>query len=266
MKYFIKLLQHPLLKILVSPLGYVGFGLVSGMGMTTQINWFSIGLLYSIVTSTHLIEHFFFVRHSRKNQNVTPTAFLIICEVVLMASSLIFFMQQHWIINLLLSLHLIFIHLQYNPYKMTGTFYHFLLSVFFHGFILNSIAVYTQLNGITSAILYAFIPVVIWIAGTQLATMNLRLRLTGDRIPRWLKSSRILSGILSIVAVAMGVYYSLPTSSYFLVQIIFILISGLMILPMFVPTNRDTQSQNKINYYSTVTLLFSVLYGLSYVF
>lgn len=266
MKYFIKLLQHPLLKILLSPLGYVGFGLVVGMGMTTQIKWLSIGLLYLIVTTAHLIEHFFFIKHSRKNQNVAPIALLLVCEVVLITSSIIFFMQQHWIINLLLSLYLIFIHVQYNPYKMTGTFYHFLLSVFFHGFILNSVAVYTQLNGITSSILYAFIPVVIWIVGTQLATMNLRLRLTGERIPRWLKSSRILSGILSVVAVALGVYYSLPTSSYFLVQLVFIFISGLTILPMFVPTDRDTQSQNKINYYSTVTLLFSVLYGLSFIF
>lgn len=266
MKQFIKLLQHPLLKIVLSPLGYVAFGLIAGMGLTLQIKWPSIGLLYLIVTSSHLIEHYFFIKHSKKRQDLAPTALLYICEVILIASSVVFFLQQHWIINLLLSLYIIFIHVQYVPYKITGTFYHFLLTVFFHGFILNSIAVYTQINGITLSILYAFIPIVIWMIGTQLETMQLRHRLTRERPSKWLKISRVISSISSIIAVGAGVYFSLPSSTYFLVQLLFIFVSGLIILPMFVPTEREKQIQNKINYYNAATLIFSLLYGLSFIF
>lgn len=266
MKQLIKLLQHPLIKIIVFPFSFISFGLITGITMTSEIQWLNIGLLYLIVTMAHLIEHFFFIKYSRKQSNAAPAALLYFCEVIMLASAVMFFLQQHLIINILLSMYLIFIHLQWFPYNMTGTFYHYLLNVFFHGFILNVIAFYTQTNGITSPILYAIVPVVLFNLGSQLELTRLKQLLAKANISVWLKSSVVISFIFALIAIVLGVYYSIPSSSYYLVQITFILFSLLSILPTLVITNQIEQAQNKINYYSSITLIFTVLYALSYIF
>lgn len=266
MKQFIKLLQHPLLKILLSPLAFIGFGLITGLTMTSQPQWLNIVLLYLIVAMAHLIDHFFFLKYSRKRDDATPMVLLYLCEVVMVISAVIFFMQQHMIISLLLTMYLIFIHLQWFPYKMTGTFYHYLLNVFFHSFILNVIAFYTQTNGITPEILIALIPVVLFVAGNQLETTRLKQLLGKAKIAFWLKGSTILSVIFSFIALGLAVYFCLPSSTFYMVQSIFFLITTVSILPTLVVTKQAKQAQNKINYYSSISLIFSILYGLSYVF
>lgn len=266
MKQFIKLLQHPLLKILVSPLAFIGFGLITGLTMTSQTQWLNIVLLYLIVAMAHLIDHFFFLKYSRKREDATPMVLLYLCEAVMVVSAVIFFMQQHMIISLLMTMYLIFIHLQWFPYKMIGTFYHYLLNVFFHSFILNVIAFYTQTNGITPEILIALVPVVLFIAGNQLETTRLKQLLGKAKIAFWLKGSTILSVILSLLALVLAFYLSIPSSTYYVVQIIFLLITIVTLLPTLVVTKQIKQAQNKINYYSSISLIFNILYGLSYIF
>lgn len=266
MKQFIKFLQHPLLKILASPLAYIGFGLITGVTMTSQVQWLNIVLLYLIVASAHLIDHFFFLKYSQKKADATPMFLLFFCEAIIIISSVVFLMQQHLIISLLLIMYLVFIHLQWFPYKMTGTFYHYLLNVFFHAFILNVIAFYTQTNGITPSLLIALIPVVLFVAGNQLETTRLKQLLGKAKIAFWLKGSTILSVIFSFIALGLAVYFSLPSSTFYIVQCIFFLITAVSILPTLVVTKQAKQAQNKINYYSSISLIFSILYGLSYVF
>lgn len=266
MKQFIKFLQHPLLKILVSPLAFIGFGSITGLTMTTQTQWLNIVLLYLIVAMAHLIDHFFFLKYSLKRDDATPLVLLYLCEAVMVISAVVFFMQQHLIISLLLAMYLVFIHLQWFPYKMTGTFYHYLLNVFFHSFILNVIAFYTQTNGITPEILMALIPVVLFVAGNQLETTRLKQLLTKIKSAFWLKGSTVLSVIFSFIALGLAFYFSLPSSSFYTVQIIFLLVTTVTILPTLVVTKKAKQAQNKINYYSSISLIFSVLYGLSYIF
>ena len=266
MKQFIKFLQHPLLKILASPLAYIGFGLITGVAMTSQIQWLNIVLLYLIVASAHLIDHFFFLKYSQKRSNATPMFLLIFCEAIMIISSVVFFMQQHLIISLLLLMYLIFIHLQWFPYKMTGTFYHYLLNVFFHAFILNVIAFYTQTNGITPSILIALIPVVLFVAGNQLEITRLKQLIVGAKISFWLKASTIFSVIFSFIALGVAFYLALPSSTFYIVQIILVFITTVSILPTLVATKQSQQAQNKINYYSSISLIFSILYGLSYIF
>lgn len=266
MTQFVKILQHPLLKILVSPLAFIGFGLITGLSMTSQIQWLNISLLYLIVAMAHLIDHFFFLKYSRQKADATPMILLYICEAIMIASVLVFFMQQHLIISVLLAMYLVFIHLQWFPYNMTGTFYHYLLNVFFHSFILNVIAFYTQTNGITPAILIALIPVVLFVAGNQLEITRLKQLLAEVNSSFWLKASTILSVVLSFIAVGLAFYFSLPSGSFYLVQILFLLVTVVSILPTLVVTKHAKQAQNKINYYSSISLIFSLLYGLSYIF
>lgn len=266
MKHFIKLLQHPLLKILLSPLAYIGFGLITGLTMTSQTQWLNIVLLYLIVAMAHLIDHFFFLKYSLKRNDATPVILLYVCEAIMVVSTVTFFLQQHIIISLLLTMYLVFIHLQWFPYQMTGTFYHYLLNVFFHSFILNVIAFYTQTNGITPEILLALIPVVIFVAGNQLEITRLKQILSNTRTAFWLKASTILSVALSFIALGLAFYFSLPSNSFFTIQIGLFLITSVSILPTVVVTKQVKQAQNKINYYSSISLIFSVLYGLSYIF
>lgn len=266
MKSLIKFLQHPLLKIIVAPFSYFFFGSAVSYNLTQQFNWGDFIVLFFIVLCTQLIDQYFFIRFVKKEIKSTSIVIIAILEVILISSSIYFLLNQHWIINLLLILYLVFIHIQYFPYDFTQTFYHFVLNVFFNSFVLQTIAFYTQTQTVTNSFLFALLPIVILNAGLQLEHSSLRSIIShkAQAISNQLVSK--LSFAFSLVAIALAFYYSLPSQSYFMAQIVMLIVSAVLVLPLIISTTKEPQAQNKINYFSSVLLIFNLLYTLSYLF
>src|SRR5699024_12344027 len=81
-----------------------------------------------------------YLRIDKQTPEVAPNVLLYVLEGILLISTIIFMFNSHWIISVLLVFYIVFIHVQYMRFKMAGTIYHFLLSVFFNGFMMNVIA------------------------------------------------------------------------------------------------------------------------------
>ncbi|UUX34383.1 hypothetical protein [Fundicoccus culcitae] len=266
MKPLIKLLQHPLLKIIAAPFSYIFFGSIVSITNTQQFNWLDFFLLYLIVLCTQLIDQYFFIRFAKQEVQSSSAMIIIVLELLLIAFSIIFIVRQHWIINLLLILYLIFIHIQYFPFDFTRTFYHFVLNVFFNSFVLQTIAFYTQTQTVSNDFLYSLLPLVIFNAGLQLEQSTLRGIIAKQTDAYSNSLFNKLSIGLCMVAIALAVYFSLPSQSYYLTQILLVIVSLALILPLLVSTDKVHQAQNKINYFSSVMLIFNLVYALSYLY
>lgn len=263
MKFLTRSLQNPFVKILISPLASIIFGLIIGASQTEKIQWLTMLLLYLIVISSQLLDHFLYLQLDRKTPEVAPNLILYFFEAILIISSVIFMLNSHWIINLLLAFYIIFIHIQYMPFKMTGTIYHYLLSVFFNGFILNVIAYYSQTFAVTQTFLINLIPIVLIFMAMSYDVFNLKnIIINGDTLTIF-KRIPTLSIILSALALALAFYLSIPSTSFYIVQVLFVLVSGFTILPLLVNTRVERQAQNKINYVHAIAVIFTLLYSMS---
>lgn len=263
MKLITRFLQNPIVKIFISPLASVLFGLIIGANEAGTVRWLPMLLLYLIVISGQLIDHFLYLKLDKLTPEVAPNILLYLFEAVLIISAVVFMLSSHWIINILLGFYIIFIHVQYMPFKMTGTIYHFLLSIFFNGFILNVIAYNSQTYAVTHPFLLKTIPVVLMFITLNIEVLNLKNLITRyqpitliDRLPS-------ISIIIGFIALFLGFYLSLPSSSYFIIQILFVLLSGITLLPILVRTRQEHQTQNKMNYMHAVAVIFTLLYSLS---
>lgn len=264
MTTFIKLLQNPLVKIFLAPFALIGVGTIVGLSSAASPNWINALLLFVIVVSSQLIDHYFHQRNVQRNHKSTPEFILYVCEGILIITSVIFILRNNWIINLLLLLYIAYIHFQYIPFPIVNTFYQYILTIFFNAFILNTVAYYSQTTSITTNFLLLLIPLALITAGITIEINHLRYLLITRK-----KQSTLYhwTGIgLAIVAIFAGVYFTLPSQSYFLAQIAYVFITLFSIIPAIVQVDNEKQRQNKINYLSTALLIFSIFYSLAIVF
>lgn len=261
---FIRLLQHPLIKIFLSPFAFIGIGTILGLSLTTQKQWASASLLLIITISSQLIDHYFHQKDIKRNKQASSEIILYLCEAITVIAIILFALINHWILILLLIMYIAFIHLQYMPYQLINTFYQYILSLFFYGFVLNSIAYYSQTLSITTAFLIRLIPMILLTAGVLIEITHLKY-VTLTRRPQ--SSLYHWTGIvLSLVGISLGFYYTLPSMSYFIVQILYLIILGICLIPMIIKVNNEKKRQNKINYLSSILLVFSIFYSLAIIF
>lgn len=266
MKFIIKFFQNPFVKIFISPLASILFGLVIGASQTEQIQWLSILWLYLIVISAQLVDHFLYLQRDKRAVESAPNFLLYFFDGIFIVSSILLMLKSHWIINLLLVFYFVYIHIQYIPFKMTGTIYHFILSVFFNSFILNVIAYNSQTFAVTNTFLINTIPIVLMFIALNIEVFNLKSLIISKKPISLVKRLAYISLIIAVIALVIGFYLSIPSSSYYITQIIFVLFCGMTMLPLLVNTQREQQAQNKMNYMHAITVMFTLFYSLSQVF
>ncbi len=262
MKQFTNFLQHPLLNMFVSPLATILYGTLVGALINPGINWLGLLLLALIVISSYLILHYF---NLQKNRNTTMNqGILYACEAILIISVIAMAFSNHWLITILLVLYVIYIHIIYFPYNISGTWYHLILSVAYNAIFLNVVAHFVQSNQFDIAQLTLYIPLVLFFLGMQFEVFQLQSRLNQRKnqifYHPWLGMGMMILGILT------GFYFAVPSTTYYIVQILFVIVSGISLLPLIVSTQKSHQRQNKINYLSAVYLVFAILYALSLVY
>ncbi len=262
MKQFTNFLQHPLLKMFVSPLAIILYGTIIGSLINPGFNWLGFLLLALVAISSHLISHYF---NLQNNRNTTMNqGILYACEAILIISVIAIAFTNHWLITTMLILYVIYIHIIYKPYNISGTWYHLILSVAYNAIFLNIAAHFIQSNQFEQAQLTQYIPIVLFFLGVQFEVFQLQSLLNRRKnqifYHRWLGLGLMCLGVIS------GVYFAIPSSSYYIVQILFVIITGASLLPLVVSTQKSHQRQNKINYLSAIYLVFVLLYGLSVVY
>lgn len=266
MKLIINFFQNPLVKIFISPLASILFGLIIGISQTEVIQWFMILWLYLIVISAQLVDHFLYIKKDKQASESSPNSLLYIFDGIFIVSSILLMLRSHWIINILLFFYIIYIHVQYFPFKMTGTIYHFILSVFFNSFILNVIAYNSQTYALTNTFIINTIPVVLMFMALNIEVFNLKSIIIRSKRIALVRRIPYISLIIGVIALVGGFYLSIPSSSYYAAQIIFVLFCGLTMLPLLVNTQKEHQTQNKMNYMHAVTVMFTLFYSLSQLF
>ncbi|MBD3949239.1 hypothetical protein I4Q36_02215 [Tuanshanicoccus lijuaniae] len=264
MTTLLKVLQNPLLKIFLSPISVIAIGAITGLNNTNSPKWLSIVYLALIAISSQLIDHFFHQKQIRRNPNATPELILFISEVVLIGAGILFALSNHWILNVLLAFYLLYIHIQYKPFVMVNTFYQFILTVFFNGFVLNCVAYYSQTATITTKYITLLVPFVLLVIGITIESMHLKYSFIRRKPQPVLYHWTAIA--LAFAALPIAFYLALPSKSYYLVQLVFVVFNGFIMLPLLVSVNNEKRLQNKLNYLNAVLLLFSLFYALALVF
>lgn len=266
MKILSKTLQNPIMRIFISPLASILFGFIIGINNANSIQWLSIILLIIIVIFSNLVNHLFFIKYDKLTPEAAPLFLLYFFEAIVIIASIIFMFNSHWIISLLLIFYIVFIHIQYFPFKITGTIYHLILTIFFNGFILNIIAYNSQTYTVTTELLIALIPIVLQYISLTLQEHVLRQYISSNMVSFRFPYQQFFILATSISALFLAIYLSFPSFSYFSVQILFLLINGFFILPLLVETKETLKAQNKINYVNAITFLFTLMYSLSFIY
>lgn len=262
MKQLTHFLQHPILKIFVSPIAIILFGTLTGIIVSGTFNWLGFILLALVAISSHLISHYFNLdvnRNNKMNQGI-----LYACEAIMIIAILALAFTNHWLITALLILYAIYIHIIYIPYNISGTWYHIILSAFYNTLFLNIAAYFIQASNFEISILTQYIPLVLFYLGAQFEIFNLQSKLS-RRKNKIFYHSYLNLGLMG-AGIVVGLFQSFPSTTYFIVQILFVILSAGIILPLVVTTNKTYQMQNKINYISAVFLLFTLFYSLSVMF
>ena len=267
MKQFISYLQHPIVKIFISPLASIIFGLILGFQVTKTPNFLIAAALYGLVIFTQLIEHFQYHRYIAANQKQTPMSIYYVCLAICIILALVFILTQHWAISILIILYLLFIFLQYYPFYLVGTFNYIFLSTFFNGFILNIVAYYSQSHQLSNKFLLDLIPIVIYCMASNLITNDLKSTL--PTLPKFQILNQNIKKIafaMMLIALLLGIYFSLPTHSYLLGQIFMLTFVPLVSIPNLISVKTMDKIQNKINFNASMMLCFNLLYLIAYIF
>ena len=263
MKKLISYLQNPYIKIFITPLALILFGALLGVNHAQETQWLSLILLYLLALSSQLVKHCLHLAHDQNHPIGQQKSILWTCEIILGLSSILLMIRQHWIISILILLYIVYIHISYYPYNISNSIYILILAVFYEAFILNIIAYYSQVSAINTEFLFHLIPVAIVYTGVYIQTFKLKDDLSiYEPSPIWPRL-RMLGIILSFLALGFGFYYALPSNSYYILQILFVLVTGLTMIPMLVPTRSQKETQRKINYFSTILLIFTLFYSLA---
>lgn len=266
MKKFINYLQNPYLKIFIAPLSLILFGAIMGVSHSQSPKWLAVILLYLIALTSQLTLHFLHLKFDRESSITDNPLLLRILQGLMILAAILLMIRQHWIIILLILFYLIYTHIIYYPYNISNTIYAYILAIFYESFILNIIAYYSQVGAINNDLLIHLIPIVLMFAGIYIQTFHLKDELSIYQPSKLWPRLRYLGYILSFLALALGFYLSLPSRSYFLVQILCLLVSGFALIPSLVVTKNSDQSQRKINYLSAVLSIFTIIYSLSVLF
>lgn len=264
MKKFIKALQHPVARIGLGPLGAVIFGITVGISQG-KADWLSLLLLCVMCIGGQIVDHWFFLRYNEERHEVTQVEVLYLGEGLLLGSALIFMFQHHWAVNMILLTYLVFLHVQYFPYNLTYTVNHFILVVFFQSLVLNCVAYFSQAKGMTWQFLVALLPLTVLQVVIQAITFKLHARNMNFDVPSWLNWQPLVTQVMTGVALVLALILSLPSRSFFLVQLIFLAISGLGLVPLFLNVNSFNGRKQQINYLAVIYFIVTMLYGWSYV-
>ena len=266
MKSIIKTLQNPYIKLFVAPFAFILFGSLLGARQINHFNFKSFFLIYFIVAILEVINHFLRLKLDQKRDKESPQIIFLASEFILIVLYIIFALDHHWIINLLILLAIAFTHVLYYPFKFTGSIYHSILNVFFYGFIWQVIAYFSQNGALHSDFLVTIIPITFMLASLETEGFTLRLNQIPGRKIKTSRTQQMIMIALALLAIGLGFYFSLPTKSFYLLQILFVIISILVFLPNIVTSTEQQQIQNKLNYLSSVFLIFNIFYSLSYLF
>ncbi len=261
MKTFAQLLKNPILKIFIAPLAYIVFGLFYNHEGSIDIK--IVFMLYLITFFDHIIGHFFFQRIDLKRTDKTPSVILWTAEIILLILLFIFIINHHWTINILLIFALVSTQIIYFPYKFSLSFLHFTLLNFFRGFIWNIIAYYSISNHINSTFIQLLIPIVLMSIAISLLEFNAKRQMATQKYFKFPISNEILSMTTASIALVLGFLNSLPSQSFYILQILFILINSVIFIPLLFKTHTEHQFQNKLNYLGTLFFIFNVLYLLA---
>src|SRR5699024_9397300 len=171
------------------------------------------------------------LRIDKHTPEVAPNVLLYVLEGILLISTIIFMFNSHLIISVLLVFYIVFIHVQYMQFKMTGTIYHFLLSVFFIGFMMNVIAYKLLTFAVTKTFLIITIPFLLMFIVLNLEVFNLKNIIIKFKQITVFQRFPVVSLVVCALALLSGFYFSFPSSSYYIVQILFVLLSAVTMLP-----------------------------------
>lgn len=260
-----KTLQHPLAKLILAPMGLILFGLIAGINESGNVNWTGIICLTVIVIFGQLLEHYFYLYFTAEDYESAPRIVLYICEASILIATVVFLFKHNWISNILLIMYIVILHIHYIPYPMTFTANQIILNVICNGFILNCIAYFSQAGYVTLKLLLHFIPLILVALAVQLQVNYLRELMTYGNLEGASKNYPNISTILMFVAIGLGFYYSLPSKSYFIVQITFLILTIAVSLPFRVETKQIKECQNKLNHATVTQAVFALLYALSYI-
>ncbi|MDO4774729.1 MAG: hypothetical protein Q4A10_02860 [Aerococcaceae bacterium] len=260
-----KIIRNPIVTIFISPFAGATFGLLAG-AKQQGFDWQSFVLIYAILIIIHLLDHHFFIQYNLRQARALPMNIVYGLEILLLILGVIFMLTHHWVLTILMMLYLGFVHVQYFPHNITQTPYHIVLSVFFYAIVLNAVAYFSQAKHIELDFIGALFPVTLVLYAIQNAATKQRELLMRIRPAKWIIQSNIAVVSIAGVGLLIAAYMSLPTQSFFIMQILFIAITGAGYLPLIIDPAGVSQHQNKLNYLHFVYFIFSLLYGLSYIF
>lgn len=267
MTQLIKKLQNPYVKILLAPLAFILFGTIIGMAEVATKHWLNFALLYVIVLVSELVNHFFDLE---KNRSQPPAqSVLIIFGIILIIATLFLVPRIYWPASIMLVTYLVYLHLQYFPYNTSKSIYAVFLNTFFQGFVLNAIAYTAQTQHLTGSFIKLLIPLTLMSLAINFEDILLYQSLIFRQLtlPRLItRHHSLIALIITLIATITGIYFSLPSHSFYLVQILFGVFTLLLALPLLVTTKTIHEIQNKLNFFGSIHLIFALLYSLSYLF
>lgn len=265
MKVYKQILQSPLVKIFLSPIASVLLGLSLGVHRAEKVHWINILMLILLAIAGQLVQHALHLKIERENEEGSPLI-LYICEAVLFLSAITLTLQNSWIMGLLLALYIVYVHASYIPYNFSQTFYGLILGVFYEAFILNVIAYYSQMKMVDTATFIQIAPFSLAYMASLFEIIVLKSRLSHKESPLRKYHNKWLAPALYAASLIWGYYQALPSQSYFIVQILFIVVVAFAVVPTIITTSNDHQVQNKINYLSAINLIFAAFYSLALIY
>lgn len=254
----INFLQHPFVKYFLSPIGYIAYGTIIALFHASQFNWRNFILLALIVLFSQRLDRYFY-HQTYLNTKRSSQLILYVFEIGLILTTIMFILSNNWIINLLVLFYIAYIHLQYAPFPFQNTFAQYCLKVYFCGFSLNIVAYYSQTLSLTPEFIQTFIPVALLIAGITIYMQHLLYFNSTRKSQRKLYTITALG--LCIAASLSGFYFALPSQSWYSVQIIYLLLLLISLLPLLGSVTTQKQREKKINYLYALPLVFNVLYA-----
>lgn len=267
MAQLIKKLQNPYVKILLAPLAFILFGTIVGMTELTTKHWLNFILLYIIVLVSELVSHFFDLEKNRSQ--TVARSILIVLDSILLITTLLLVRYIYWPASIMLATYLAYLHFQYFPYNISKSGYAVFLNTFFQGFVLNAIAYTAQTQHLTSHFIKLLLPLTLMSLAINFEDILLYQSLVFKRLtlPRVITRHHSLIALsIFLVATVIGIYFSLPSHSFYLVQILFGVATVCFALLLLVTTKTIHEIQNKLNFFGSIHLIFALLYSLSYLF
>lgn len=265
MKRYLSFLQAPYAKIFFAPLGTILFGLITGSVMGQKINLYPIILLYLIVFSGAIIQHYHGLTYLKPEESTKHVNLMTIVKIIMIVLTILFMLTQHWIINVLIGFYLLYHLLQLDPLNMVGSPYYLILNIFFHSFLLNAVAFYSQAEAINLAVLGSFIPLILTCTGIEILNgqlLNFSFYKKSTLVTRDKLHHLVL--VVLLLGLSLAVYLSLPSQSFFIVQLLFIILGVFFTLPVIVSVREEDKRQNKINYLSSLSTIYGLIYSLSF--